>query len=393
VARDYQAELREIEKQRIASNEAARAESQAERDRLEGAIREYPEHAALYKEAIDASRATEESYVNANDKLAANKVSQVESDQKAESESVKEAAAAPPPSNDNRETAFSNLAAQDDPAFPRTFDNAEDYQSAAKDLVAQALESAKAHESAVSELKSAQNSPDSTPEQLAALQDAVEKADEQRKADQVAVSKLELANPEFASGAAAPEATSNLPSMEKVLDVAAAIPDAAQILTQVLNPTPQMDMASMEAQLKNPPPAIESVSNPSPGSMSMDQVAEKVRESNNLDDLMSKAVRDPRDVQADVQANAKKTSEALEHAETNARTITVEPPPVAGGASPSDPAPQAAPDSPTVARVEMREPAEGPPAKATHVDVVMVPAPPPPPPPPPVPANDNTLQQ
>lgn len=97
MARDYPAELREIEKQRIAINEATRTEGQTERDRLEAAIRENPEHEAIYREEIAGSKAREEDFVNANDKLAANKVSQVEADQRAEQESAKEVALVPPP--------------------------------------------------------------------------------------------------------------------------------------------------------------------------------------------------------------------------------------------------------------------------------------------------------
>jgi hypothetical protein len=399
MARDYLAELLEIEKQRQANNEATRTEERTQRNRLEDAIKEFPEHEPVYRDEIGASRQREEDMVAANDKTAAAKAADVEAAQKAEEAQKSEPAVQlveppPPPANDNRATAFANLAAQEpEPAYPRKFDNAQDYQSALNDLNETALASSKEYDKALSKLNDAKEADAPDSERIAELQGKVDELDEQRKADHEAVADLQWANLEYDGAAPKPESLADrLPDREQVFNAAQMGFAAAGIAAQMANPLSLADRVDIQDAIRHSPAAIErveTVENLNKDTVTLDKLAES--RSEDLEDAIE-AMGDIHDIEkeADIQRGvegAKATNEAFANARDGASPTPADhaPSPSGGAAAPGREAEPA-----VVARVEMRQPTHVT-ATASNVELQLMPAPPPPPPPPPPLANDNTL--
>jgi len=408
VKRDYLSELLEIEKQRQENNENTRTEGRAERDRIEQAKGEHPDLAATYDEKIKQSQSREDALVASNDKTSAGRVAEVEAAQRKEIEAQEkgqEPSEKPPPPNDNRETAYSNSAAQsEDPAFPKKFDNLQDYQSAAKDLSAAAIQSNRQYQGALTQLnrEKLEDAPDA--DRIAELDKKVNKLDKVRQEDQEAFSKLEIANPEWASASAAPTKSESalekiVPDAEKSLGAVKSTGTVLGIISSLSTHQPTQS-AALQAELSTPRAGYEQVvaTNPSAEMTSLADIEKGIEKGNNLDDILKK-VNSMSKMGEDAQKDAaKRFGNTINDAYNNANERTVDAPSndtLGGGSSgSSNQASGKASDSErVVARIEMREPAEGQPANATGVEFSMMPAPPPPPPPPPPVANDNTLQQ
>jgi hypothetical protein len=401
MARDYEGELIEIEKRRQANNEATRTEGRTERNRLEDAIKQNPEYENLYKDEIASSQKREEDFVASNDKVAAAQAADVEAAQKAAAQAAVDAPPElvppppPAPANDNRQTAYSNLAAQEaEPPYPRKFDNYQDYQSALKDLSETALESSKEYNKASSALNDAKSAESPDIDRIAELQADVDRLDEKRTADASAVAELKWANLEYDGAAEKPPSISDhLPSKETVIEGVQNTMAVGAIIAGTLNPLSLADKVDIQdAVNKGSETAIEYVQNLPKEGLSSTQDVEESRHQD-LEDKFD-AIDDIREIEkeADIEMGVE-GARVFNDAMDNATVRAIDPPAAPGGGGSAGPAPSTpAPEAPpAVARVEMRQPSEVK-ATASNVELELMPAPPPPPPPPPTPANQNTLQ-
>jgi hypothetical protein len=81
MARDYDGELTELEKQRKANNDKIHEDGLSERNRLEGAIKDYPEHESLYREEINSSQKREDDLIASNNKTSFAKADEIRADE------------------------------------------------------------------------------------------------------------------------------------------------------------------------------------------------------------------------------------------------------------------------------------------------------------------------